>query len=97
MKREIEQLEHLKKAAKVLKIISHPIRLALVNILLNAEKLSVGEIQKRIGVSQSMTSQHLAALKSVGIVVCEKQANVCFYYVENKHINKLLNCVNQCA
>ena len=87
----------LAKAAQMLKAVAHPVRLEIIGLLEEGGPLSVGQIQERLGITQSMTSQHLAALKRVGAVVCRKEANVCYYSIQNRDILKLLECISKCA
>lgn len=92
-----QDLEILLKAAQMLKAVAHPARLGIIGLLDESGPLSVGQIQERLGTTQSMTSQHLAALKRVGAVACQKQANVCYYSILNRNILKLLECISKCA
>ena len=55
--------ERLERAARCLKVLAHPIRLMIIHILGNGE-LSVQELEKAVGVSQSSVSQHLGLRSS---------------------------------
>ncbi|OGX37992.1 MAG: hypothetical protein A3D87_00310 [Omnitrophica WOR_2 bacterium RIFCSPHIGHO2_02_FULL_50_17] len=92
-----EDLKTFAPAARMLKFMAHPLRLAIINDLLLERQLSVGQLQKRLNISQSMTSQHLSALKIAGIVACEKKANECHYYIQNRNILKFLECIRKCV
>ena len=92
-----DDLKTFEKAARMLKAVAHPIRIKIINCLIKKEKLSVGTIQSKLNISQSMTSQHLASLKNIGVLGCEKQANICYYYIENRSVLKLLDCVEHCS
>lgn len=85
------------QAARMLKSVAHPVRIEMINLLIKRKKLTVNVLKDRLGISQSMTSQHLAILRQAGIVGCEKQANTCQYFIRNTHVLKLLDCVNHCA
>ncbi|MCA9407926.1 MAG: helix-turn-helix transcriptional regulator [Candidatus Omnitrophica bacterium] len=84
-------------AARMLKSVAHPVRIEIINYLIKMQKVSVNDLKDKLKITQSMTSQHLAVLKNVGIVDCDKQANVCYYFIRNKNILKLLDCVERCA
>lgn len=90
-------MQDFSTAARMLKSVAHPLRLAIINDLLSQKRLTVGRLQQRLKISQSMTSQHLSALKAVGIVACEKKANECHYYIQNKNILKFLECIQKCV
>ncbi|MDX2250254.1 MAG: metalloregulator ArsR/SmtB family transcription factor [Bacteroidia bacterium] len=89
--------EKLKRVAKLLKIIGHPSRLMIVELLLEKESLPVKDIFETIKISQSNASQHLKALEDVGILNSVRDGkNIC-YSIRIKDIAKLLNCVGTCA
>lgn len=92
-----QDLKILVNAVQVLKAVAHPVRLEIIALLEEGGALSVGQIQEHLGITQSMTSQHLAALKRVGILASQKQANVCHYSILNRNILKLLECIGTCA
>ncbi len=92
-----QRLQDFSSAARMLKFIAHPLRLVIINDLVSEKRLSVGRLQKRLKISQSMTSQHLSALKAAGIVSCEKKANECHYYIQNRNILKFLECIRKCV
>lgn len=71
------------KMAEKLKALAHPVRLCIVNNLLEQGGCSVGHMQKCLGVSQSLTSQHLARLKSAGILKAERKGKTIEYSVDD--------------
>ncbi len=89
--------EQLKEAARILRVMAHATRLEIIRLLDKKKGLSVGEIQSSLGISQSMTSQHLTALKNVGIVFDRKEANIRYYGIKNKKVMSLLKCLNNCC
>lgn len=90
-------VEALNKAANMLKAVAHPVRIEMITLLVEHGQLAVKELTSRLGISQSMTSQHLIILKNAGVVMSIKQANICYYSVQNKNVLKLLQCVENCA
>ena len=79
MKKNVDQI---RKAAAILRVIAHPVRLEMIQLLDRKTELSVGEVQAALGLTQSMTSQHLTALKNVGVVFDRKEANVRYYGIK---------------
>ena len=69
--------------AEKLKALAHPVRLCIVHNLLERGGCSVGHMQECLGVSQSLTSQHLARLKSAGILKAERKGKTIEYCVED--------------
>lgn len=69
------------QAAETLKAMAHPIRLSMLRALIHDE-LNVGELCKRMGASQSCTSQHLARLRHAGLVTARRDVMCMYYRVE---------------
>ena len=96
----MERTEDTRKfdaAARMLKSIAHPVRVEIINLLSRTQRLSVGEIREKLNITQSMTSQHLAQMRHTGILGYAKEANVCYYHIQNKNVLKLLNCIKNCS
>jgi len=68
----------LKHLTHLFKALSDPTRLRVVN-LLYAESLCVGDLQKVLGLSQSLVSHHLATLRAANLVRSQRQGpRVCY-------------------
>lgn len=90
MEQDINKLaEKAKGAAELMKQLSHETRLLMLCFVSDKEK-SVQEIEKFLGTSQSNTSQHLAKLRSVGLLKTNKIGNQVFYSINNPDILKII-------
>jgi len=78
--------------AGVLKALAHPIRLHIVESLVDSEKC-VGEIMQAVGGKQAITSQQLNMMKDKGVLACRREGSRVFYRIENDNVIKLLHCV----
>ena len=78
-----------KRATGLLKAMSNPVRLLVLCQLAEGEK-SVGELEKVVDVSQSALSQHLALLRSRGIVASRRAGQTIFYSLAGKEAPALL-------
>jgi ArsR family transcriptional regulator len=58
--------------AELLKALAHPVRLCIVNGLLNKGTCNVSFMQNCLGMPQSTVSQHLQKLRVAGIVKGEE-------------------------
>ncbi len=85
-------LTRVKQAAKVLRCISHPDRLRIVESL-EHQKLSVGQLVKKLGLSQVAVSKHLASLKQCGIVESSADKNFRYYTVIYPNVLRVLDCI----
>jgi len=54
-------------AAKLFRILGHPMRLAIIEAL-HERPWCVCELAEKMGLNKSVTSKHLSSLKSVGII-----------------------------
>ena len=78
--------------AKVIKALSHPSRLFIVEELNKGEQC-VCRLSEMIGVDVSTASRHLSVLKNAGIVKDEKRANQVFYSLRVPCVLNFLGCV----
>ena len=77
------------QGSKLLKALGNKKRLEVMYILREGEQ-KVGDLEKIIGLSQSALSQHLAVLRSAGIVDTRRQAQAIYYSVKNDNAVRLL-------
>src|SRR5581483_1974070 len=76
--------------ASVFQALSHPTRIAIVEILRHGE-LAAGAIQERLGVEQANLSQHLTILRNRQIVVNRKEGNQVFYSLRDPLLAEVLD------
>jgi DNA-binding transcriptional ArsR family regulator len=77
------------RAAALLKAMSNPVRLLVLCQLAEGEK-SVGELEKVAEVSQSALSQHLAVLRSRGLVRGRREGQSIVYGLDGPEAPALL-------
>ncbi len=80
--------ERLERAARCLKALAHPIRLLIIHLLGDGE-LSVQELEKAVGVSQSSVSQHLGLLRDKEILESRRVAQQVFYRLRDPRLLQL--------
>jgi DNA-binding transcriptional ArsR family regulator len=73
-----EMARHADDAAALLKALANEQRLLVLCALVDGPK-SVGELNDRVDLSQSALSQHLAVLRSAGIVTTRREAQTIWY------------------
>lgn len=81
--------EDIQRASRSLKAMSHPLRLKILCTLGDRE-VNVQDIVEHVGTSQSNISQHLAILRSKGILTCRKDANRVYYRVGDARTLRLI-------
>jgi DNA-binding transcriptional ArsR family regulator len=72
--------ENQKKQAQIFKALSHPIRLRIVEQLIDGEKC-VNDIKELFDVTQPNISQHLNILKYSGIIDFHQKGNLRCYFL----------------
>ena len=80
--------EKLERAARCLKVLAHPIRLRIIHLLGEGE-LSVQELERAMGISQSSVSQHLSLLRDKEILESRRAAQQVFYRLRDPRLLQL--------
>jgi ArsR family transcriptional regulator len=70
--------------AKYAKAISHPARIAILNLLIKKQACVCGDIVDELPLSQSTVSQHLKELKEAGIIKGDIEGNSVCYCIDEK-------------
>jgi len=83
----------LKETAKLLKMLSQPLRLEILCALMREEKLCVCRIADALGVPQSTLSRNLAILRNGGFVEDSREGTMVFYRVSDERIPAIFKAV----
>jgi len=75
--------------ADALKAMGHPLRWRIL-CALGDQEITVGELARTIGTTQSNMSQHLDQLRNKRILVSRKEANRMYYRVRNEALLELI-------
>ena len=77
-------------AAKKIRSITHPIRVQIIKLLEENEKLSVTQIYEKLKILQSETSIHLAILREFGIVKKVRQGKMSIYSLNKETLENII-------
>jgi DNA-binding transcriptional ArsR family regulator len=89
------QMEHgASEASRLLKAMANERRLLILCYLAEAEH-SVGQLVERVGLSQSALSQHLAKLRSDGLVETRRDAQNIFYSLSGQNVTRVLQVLHE--
>ena len=80
--------------SKLLKSMSHPIRLKIL-CLLQDKEMSVGDIREQVKTTNANVSQHLNILRSQGIIDFRKDANFIYNRITDQRILELIQKMQQ--
>ena len=78
------------EAARVLKLLANERRLVLLCRLVAAGEMTVGELAKSVGLSQSALSQHLSRMREEGLVTFRREGQTLHYSISDPLIAGLL-------
>ena len=92
-KQEIE-MKVLEMAADVLRVLAHPYRLKIVELLMGG-RLSVGEIAEHTQLAPNAASQHLSQMKAHGILDVTRKGRTAYYFVVNPNAENVIRCITE--
>ncbi len=72
-------------ASDLLRALSAPIRLALVDLLAESPRC-VHELVDALGASQPLVSQHLKTLRAAGLVAAQRRGREIVYHLADHHV-----------
>jgi ArsR family transcriptional regulator, virulence genes transcriptional regulator len=81
--------ENADDAAALLALLANGKRLTIIEHLLDRE-MSVGAIAKKVSLSQSALSQHLAKLRSLNLVETRRDRQMIYYSCNSERARRLL-------
>jgi ArsR family transcriptional regulator len=80
--------------AKYAKALSHPARVAILNVLLKKQSCICGDIVEELPLSQSTVSQHLKELKEAGLIKGDIDGVSVCYCIDEKEWKKASTLLN---
>lgn len=88
--------KRIERYAEILKALSNPARLRLVNILAGGEQ-TVTELCELSGLKQSLVSQQLKNLRLNDIVERRKEVSRVYYRLKEQNVVSVLDCLGRCS
>ena len=76
--------------AAMFRTLGHPARVRILELLRDGER-AVGALQEELGLDSSGTSQHLAALRRIGLVVSRREGTSVYYSAADAEVFALLD------
>lgn len=89
MKNDLIYIEEIRMAARVMRAVNHTLRRDILYLLKRKKKLTVSDICEALCIGQSLCSQHLAILRSQGIVEVERAAKHRYYYIIHSRLQEI--------
>ncbi len=82
----------LEQVAPVLKVLAHPHRLRIVEVLLQ-RPVSVTELAAEVNLAPAAVSQHLSQMRANGILTSRRKGKQVYYEVINRNAVNLIGCI----
>ena len=86
--------EVLDRAAALLKVLAHPHRLRIVE-LLSQRAMPVGELAVELRIAPHACSQHLDLMKAHGLLTRRRCGRMVYYLVAEPTALKVIDCVRE--
>ena len=85
----------IKNSAQVIRAIRHNLRKDLLQLIHSRGRMTVSEMYQTLHLEQSVTSQHLGALRQAGFVRTERQGKHIFYSVNYDQLQHVQGIVEK--
>jgi DNA-binding transcriptional ArsR family regulator len=82
----------MQEAAGCLRVLAHPVRLQMVELLLD-HRLSVGELAEITSTPQNVASEHLKRLRTHGLVSMERDGRRVICFVVEPGLRSIIQCI----
>ena len=83
----------LEAKAEILKALANPVRLCLMEQIIKRDETTVSDLVTCMGARQSLISQYLGRLRSLGFVESRKSGNLVYYSCKNKAVRDLVEYI----
>ncbi len=91
-KSEAMSLTELEPAAECLRVLAHPVRLRIIQMLLRG-RYTVGELAEACEIQSHLASEHLRLMQHCGLLKSEKDGRRTYYEVAEPHLASIMNCI----
>lgn len=85
------------KESEILKAIAHPVRLHILELLRDGQKLTVTELFEKLELEQSVVSQHLRILKDRDVVCCDRDGKNRYYFLKHAGMSSVVGKISGCC
>jgi DNA-binding transcriptional ArsR family regulator len=87
----------LEDAASKFRAISHPMRIAIIQMLEKEKQMNVTQIYTNLEIEQAAASHHLNILKSKGVLDSRRSGKNTLYSLKPNIINIIKECLDKCG
>jgi len=91
---ELMPLERLAEAAECMRVMAHPVRLRVVDILMQG-RYAVHELAELCELPPHQMSEHLRLLQGRGLLSAQRQGRTIYYALASERLPMFLNCIRK--
>lgn len=88
------QEEKLEISAEVLRALTHPLRMCILEFIDRNDMINVNRIYSALQLEQSITSQHLRILRQAGLVGTERRGKFIHYRLRYGKLSSTIRAIN---
>ncbi len=90
----LTDLDALGRAAECLRVLAHPHRLRMIQMLLSGN-YTVSELAESCELPTAMASEHLRLMQRCGFLDSQKEGRKVFYRVVEPHLKNIMKCIEE--
>jgi ArsR family transcriptional regulator, zinc-responsive transcriptional repressor len=89
---KLTDMKNLQEAAECLRTLAHPVRLRMVQLMLQGE-LTVGELAEACELPSHMASEHLRMMQHCGFLDRRQDGRKIYYQVSEPAVERIMKCI----
>jgi DNA-binding transcriptional ArsR family regulator len=94
IEKQLLEEDVLERAADCLKVMAHPVRLRIVNLLMLGE-FAVHEIAQMSGTTPNQACEHLRLMKGHGLLSSTRKGRTVYYQIVAPQLPGLIQCIQK--
>ncbi len=87
--------ERIQYSLELLRALAHPLRIKILGFIDQHRSVNVNKIYNSLHLEQSIVSQHLKVLRSVGLVTTEREGKFIHYRVDYPTLQRTVGHIRQ--
>lgn len=91
------EAEKLNSAINMLRVISHPVRLSIVDLLTINKRMTILEIQEELNLGQAVASQQITLMEDKGVLNSEKVGRNKYVSLRFPKMKNIVTCLENCC
>ena len=89
---KLTDLKNLQQAAECLRTLAHPVRLRMVQMMLQGEFM-VGDLAEACSIPSNMASEHLRLMQHCGFLTRRQEGRRMYYQVADPAMRQIMDCI----